>query len=73
MTLAPHEQAFMERFNEMPNPLGWKPAGRDENGVAQMKCVTQYPGGHSITVMAITEKGLVYTTRHYKEVPNGAG
>ena len=67
MSLLPHEREFMERFAALPNPLGWEPAGRDEDGVAQMRCVTSLgrQGGHKVTVIKITEKGLVYGERKY--------
>jgi hypothetical protein len=65
VSLTPHEREFMERFASLPNPLGWKPAGRDEDGVAQMQCVTHGQGTMTVTIMKITEKGLVYSHRRY--------
>lgn len=72
MTLAPHEREFLERLSESPNPLGWKPAGRDEDGVAQVSCALALPdGGTKVTVIKITEKGLVYSQRKFPPKPSG--
>lgn len=76
MALAPHEQEFLDRLNSNPNPLGWTPCGRDENGVAQVRCSTSLgrQQGVKITVIKITEKGLVYMERKFPaREPDGTG
>jgi len=76
MALAPFEQEFLERLNSNPNPLGWAPCGRDENGVAQVRCRTEMPDGYKITVIKIKEEGLEYHQRKYtltEEAAHGTG
>lgn len=74
MSLKDYEAAFLERWEGMDNPLGWKPWGRDEDGNARMRCAVAGRVRNSITgekhsvlricVMTITERGLVYDEQH---------
>lgn len=77
MPLAPHEQEFLERIQSQKNPLGWTPCGRDENGVAQVRCSTSMgrQGGVKITVIKIKPEGLEYHERKFpaREGTDGAG
>ena len=60
MSLAPFEKEVLDRLAEGPNPLGWRPIGRDKDGVALLRCEVSAGGrpGKRVCIIRILPTGL---------------